>query len=140
MLLLITAAARPRQHSDSHVRVPGWTSYTPMHWVPFSSPPTTRRATAEVFDPPPHGIKFLTLSVTSSGITSAIIHMPTWDPIRDYSPKATIFEVRTRESQIGLQDLWPLITLHIKLIYFSQTVTRLAFMSTRMAFGSSDLQ
>jgi hypothetical protein len=25
--------------------------YTPRHWVPFSSPPTTRRATVEVFDP-----------------------------------------------------------------------------------------
>jgi hypothetical protein len=23
----------------------GWPSYTPRHWVPFSSPPTTRRAT-----------------------------------------------------------------------------------------------
>jgi hypothetical protein len=25
--------------------------YTPTHWVPFSSPPTTHRATVEVFDP-----------------------------------------------------------------------------------------
>jgi hypothetical protein len=29
----------------------GWSSYTPRHWVPFSSPPTTRRATVEVFKP-----------------------------------------------------------------------------------------
>jgi hypothetical protein len=29
----------------------GWPGYTPRHWVPFSSPPTTRRATVEVFDP-----------------------------------------------------------------------------------------
>jgi hypothetical protein len=29
----------------------GWPSYTPRHWVPFSSPPTTRRATVEVFVP-----------------------------------------------------------------------------------------
>jgi hypothetical protein len=29
----------------------GWPSYTPRHWVPFSSPPTTCRATVEVFDP-----------------------------------------------------------------------------------------
>jgi hypothetical protein len=29
----------------------GWHSYTPRHWVPFSSPPTTRRATVEVFEP-----------------------------------------------------------------------------------------
>jgi hypothetical protein len=27
------------------------TRYTPRHWVPFSSPPTTHRATVEVFDP-----------------------------------------------------------------------------------------
>jgi hypothetical protein len=25
----------------------GWPSYNPRHWVPFSSPPTTRRATVE---------------------------------------------------------------------------------------------
>jgi hypothetical protein len=29
----------------------GWPSYTPRHWVSFSSPPTTRRATVEVFEP-----------------------------------------------------------------------------------------
>jgi hypothetical protein len=29
----------------------GWSSYIPRHWVPFSSPLTTRRVTAEVFDP-----------------------------------------------------------------------------------------
>jgi hypothetical protein len=29
----------------------GWPSYTPRHWVPFSSPPTTRRDTVEVFEP-----------------------------------------------------------------------------------------
>jgi hypothetical protein len=29
----------------------GWPSYTPRHWVPFSSPTTTRRATMEVFEP-----------------------------------------------------------------------------------------
>jgi hypothetical protein len=28
-----------------------WTSYTPRHWVLFSSPPTTRRVTVEVFEP-----------------------------------------------------------------------------------------
>jgi hypothetical protein len=28
-----------------------WPSYTPRHWVPFSSPPTTLKATVEVFDP-----------------------------------------------------------------------------------------
>jgi hypothetical protein len=29
----------------------GWPGYTFRHWVPFSSPPTTRRVTVEVFDP-----------------------------------------------------------------------------------------
>jgi hypothetical protein len=28
-----------------------WPSYTPRHWVPFSSPSTTRRTTVEVFEP-----------------------------------------------------------------------------------------
>jgi hypothetical protein len=27
-----------------------WPTYTPRYWVPFSSPPTTRRATVEVFE------------------------------------------------------------------------------------------
>jgi hypothetical protein len=31
--------------------VTGWSSYTPRHWVPFSSSPTTRRARVEVLDP-----------------------------------------------------------------------------------------
>jgi hypothetical protein len=29
----------------------GWPSYTPRHWVPFSSPPTIRRAAVDVFEP-----------------------------------------------------------------------------------------
>jgi hypothetical protein len=29
----------------------GWPSYTLRHWVPFSSPRRTRRATVEVFEP-----------------------------------------------------------------------------------------
>jgi hypothetical protein len=28
----------------------GWPGYTPRHWVPFTSPPTTHRTTMEVFD------------------------------------------------------------------------------------------
>jgi hypothetical protein len=80
MGLLFTTAAGPRQHSYFQVRVPrdswphftvsdsrlpqtwrarfpslyppgtGWPSYAPRRWVPFSSPPTTRWATVEVFD------------------------------------------------------------------------------------------
>jgi hypothetical protein len=69
MGLSFTFAGDLRQRSHSQVRVPrqpptwrvrspylyppgiGWPSYNPRHWVPFSSPPTTRRATVEVFDP-----------------------------------------------------------------------------------------
>jgi hypothetical protein len=81
MGLSFTIASGPRQRSHSQVRVPrdswphftvsdsrlpqtggsrfpylyppgtGWPGYTPRHWVLFSSPPTTRRATVEVFDP-----------------------------------------------------------------------------------------
>jgi hypothetical protein len=29
----------------------GWPSYTPRHWVPFSSPPGTQRAMVEVIEP-----------------------------------------------------------------------------------------
>jgi hypothetical protein len=29
----------------------GWPSYSPRHWVPFSSPPTARWAAVEVFEP-----------------------------------------------------------------------------------------
>jgi hypothetical protein len=29
----------------------GWTNYTRRHWVPFASPPTTRRAMVELFEP-----------------------------------------------------------------------------------------
>jgi hypothetical protein len=28
--------------------VTGWPNYTPRHWIPFSSPPTTRRATGDI--------------------------------------------------------------------------------------------
>jgi hypothetical protein len=36
-----------------------WPSYTPRHWIPFSSPPTTLRATWRYSTPPPHGISVL---------------------------------------------------------------------------------
>jgi hypothetical protein len=39
----------------------GWPGYTPRHRIPVSSSPATRRATVEVFDPPAHGILFLSL-------------------------------------------------------------------------------
>jgi hypothetical protein len=39
--------------SSPYLYPPGtvWPSYTSRHWVPVSSPPTTRRARVEVFDP-----------------------------------------------------------------------------------------
>jgi hypothetical protein len=77
MGLSFTIACGPRQRSHSRVRImtifyclrfetpqtwrarspylylpgTGWPSYTPRDWVPFSPPPTTRRATVEVFEP-----------------------------------------------------------------------------------------
>jgi hypothetical protein len=54
--LSITIAADPRQRSHSRVRVP-WNSLPYFtrtvsdSRLPFSSPPTTRRVTVEVFDP-----------------------------------------------------------------------------------------
>jgi hypothetical protein len=52
-------AAAPFQGSLSRVRVP-WVSrlyFTVSDLrLPFSSPPTTRRVTVEIFDPPPHGL------------------------------------------------------------------------------------
>jgi hypothetical protein len=52
--LSFVCAASPCQHSLSRVRVP-WDSqpyFTVSHLrLPFSSPPTTRRVTVEVFDP-----------------------------------------------------------------------------------------
>jgi hypothetical protein len=52
--LSFTTAAGPRQRSHSRVRVP-WDSRSYFtasdSRLPFSSPPTTPRATVEVFDP-----------------------------------------------------------------------------------------
>jgi hypothetical protein len=63
LLLVLPSAAilgfRPRENpSNWRVKSPylyaqetGRTSYNPRQWVPFSSPPMTRRATMEVFEP-----------------------------------------------------------------------------------------
>jgi hypothetical protein len=51
----------------------GWPGYTPKHWVPFSSPPTTHRSTMEVFDAAsPHGSE---LSV----IAGILLYSPWFD-------------------------------------------------------------
>jgi hypothetical protein len=52
--LSFTIAAGPRQRSHFQVRVPwdSWPYFTvSVSRLTFSSPPTTRRATVEVFDP-----------------------------------------------------------------------------------------
>jgi hypothetical protein len=54
MGLSFTIAAGPRQCSHSRVRDPWYSRQyftVPDSKLPFSSPPTTRRATVEVFDP-----------------------------------------------------------------------------------------
>jgi hypothetical protein len=47
--LSFTIASGPRQHSHFRVRVPHFTISDSR--LPFSSPPTTRKATVEVFEP-----------------------------------------------------------------------------------------
>jgi hypothetical protein len=53
-VLTFKIAAGPRQRSHSRVRIP-WDSHPHLtvldSKLPYSSPPTTRRATVEVFDP-----------------------------------------------------------------------------------------
>jgi hypothetical protein len=63
--LLFTFAAGPSRvrvtrdswpyYTGSYSRLPGtgWPSFTPGHWVPFSSPSTTREATMEIFESAP---------------------------------------------------------------------------------------
>jgi hypothetical protein len=58
--LSFTIASGPRQSSHFRVRFPwdSWPYFTVSDSrLPVSSPPTTRRATVEVFEPPPHGIR-----------------------------------------------------------------------------------
>jgi hypothetical protein len=52
----------------------GWPSYTPRHWVPFSSPPKTRRATVEEFEnPPPRRGLSITVGADRTDEVSSII-------------------------------------------------------------------
>jgi hypothetical protein len=53
--LSFTIAADPRQRSHSRDSRPFLT--VSVSKLPYSSPPTSRRATVEVFDPPSHGIE-----------------------------------------------------------------------------------
>jgi hypothetical protein len=52
LLFQIRDSPNPEGHVPVFISpVKGWPGYTPRHWVLFSSPPTTRRATVEVFEP-----------------------------------------------------------------------------------------
>jgi hypothetical protein len=66
-------AAGPRQHSFSRVRVPwdSWTYFTVSDLrLPFSSPPTTRRVTVEVFDPASTRVTHQTPNITRVALYS----------------------------------------------------------------------
>jgi hypothetical protein len=64
----------------------GWPSYTPRHWVPFSSPPTTRRATVELFEPASTSVNCTHLQSQSYFATGGLPPItsswcqPPWDP------------------------------------------------------------
>jgi hypothetical protein len=61
--------------------------YIPRRWVPFSSPPTTLRATVEVLEPAP------------APEHSNLIR-------RSVGAKCTIFRPNTKASSLILRDLW----------------------------------
>jgi hypothetical protein len=53
LLSQIRDSSKPGGPGPCTLYPPGteWPSFTARHWIPFSSPFTTRRATAEVFEP-----------------------------------------------------------------------------------------
>jgi hypothetical protein len=56
-----------------------WPRYTPRHWVPFLSPPTSRRATVEVFEPvSTRGTLSLWWSSSRSLLPATSRHTHTW--------------------------------------------------------------
>jgi hypothetical protein len=76
--LSFTTAADLRQRSHSRVRVPwhSWPYFTVSDSrLPFSSPPTTRRVTVEVFDP--------ACTRVSYGLVTALRVITFREPIRD---------------------------------------------------------
>jgi hypothetical protein len=53
-----------------------WPGYTPRHWVPISSPPTTRRASVEIFDTwKLRNLPFVTSRRTEYRSPSGIVHL-----------------------------------------------------------------
>jgi hypothetical protein len=79
--------------SSPYLYPPGteWPSYTPRHLVPFSSPPTTRRAMMEVFESASTWATFLCQSQSQSYFTtgglppiSSSWRQAPWDPRADF--------------------------------------------------------
>jgi hypothetical protein len=64
----------------------GWPSCTPKHWVPFSSPSTTRRATMEVLEPASTRESQSQSNVTTDGQSASLFwcQVPTWDLRPDF--------------------------------------------------------
>jgi hypothetical protein len=52
----------------------GWPSYTSRHWDPVSSPPTTRRATMEIFEPASNG--FFLCGLCADSVKSRLPKIP----------------------------------------------------------------
>jgi hypothetical protein len=65
-----------------------WPSYSPRHWVSFSSPPTTRRVTVEVFEPAYTREELSShsriLSVWTTHIACASVGVPTWSLLANW--------------------------------------------------------
>jgi hypothetical protein len=73
-----------------HLPAIGWPIYVPRHWVPFTSPLTTHRATVEVFGSPPHRFAFMLwvgvlLAADSQSTSSSGYRAILWDPWPDFS-------------------------------------------------------
>jgi hypothetical protein len=65
-LRFVTPPTWRARYEYLHVPGTGWPGYTVRHWVPFSSPPTIRRARWRYLNPPPHGVS------ESTGLESSL--------------------------------------------------------------------
>jgi hypothetical protein len=88
-----------------------WSSYTPVHWIPFLLPLITYRATVEVFGSPPHGV------ITPQVKVKVIL----W-PSQSVLVSGTCLGSRTRfvllPDSCGFVDVWaPSLTMGWVLVY-----------------------
>jgi hypothetical protein len=65
-----------------YLYLPGteWPIYTPRHWVPFSSPLTTRRATVKIFEPGSTRRTSVTI-VRNELFQTSFLYNNTWSPL-----------------------------------------------------------